>query len=409
MDKSAGRKGESDEEGDFYVKNLDTGEDVAAAKALGGFERLHIAEAKDEKTSDRLEEHGDDMSPFFEDDEEDDEYFDAALSEQISRTNFSYKPLSVPAGAVLQFLRVSAVGSSKDASGKTVSIFYLDVRCSQADPQVWTVYRRYSQFKALSERLRSEGYFIPLLPPKRLIGAFEIEFLKKRKDDLENWLKKLQEPHGAGAQRNPLLSEHYTRFLLDEANLPPRPLTRVLPSTDAKTEYKPTKVGLSDFEIIRVLGKGSFGKVMLVKKVANGELYAMKVLSRSFVARRKQIEHTRTERRILGKITHPFIVKLHYAFQTEKKLYFVLDYAAGGELFYHLEKMKKFPESYVVFYIAEITLALEELHRNQVIYRDLKPENILFDNEGHIKLADFGLAKENVSEATEGANSICGV
>ena len=137
-------------------------------------------------------------------------------------------------------------------------------------------------------------------------------------------------------------------------------------------------------------------------------MYAMKVLSKTNIVKRKQVEHTRTERSVLGTINHPFIVRLHYAFQTEDKLYFVLDYSAGGELFYHLSRMKKFNEATTRFYCAEITLALEELHAHDVVYRDLKPENILLDGEGHIKLVDFGLAKEGVHEPAEGANSLCG-
>lgn len=136
---------------------------------------------------------------------------------------------------------------------------------------------------------------------------------------------------------------------------------------------------ISDFELVRVIGKGSFGKVTLVKKKDDGMLYAMKVLdslsqrytayrsqvlSKPNIVKRKQVEHTRTERRVLGSINHPFIVKLHYAFQTDNKLYFVLDYAAGGELFYHLSRMKKFPEVMARFYCAEMTLALDELHKH---------------------------------------------
>jgi len=112
----------------------------------------------------------------------------------------------------------------------------------------------------------------------------------------------------------------------------------------------------------------------------------MKVLSKPNIIKRKQVEHTRTERRILGNINHPFIVKLHYAFQTEKKLFFVLDFAAGGELFYHLSNRKKFPDDMVKFYAAEITMALDTLHQHGVVYRDLKPENILLDKRGHIKI-----------------------
>jgi serine/threonine protein kinase len=123
-------------------------------------------------------------------------------------------------------------------------------------------------------------------------------------------------------------------------------------------------VSLEDFELVKVIGKGSFGKVTLVRKKNDQKLYAMKVLSKPNIVKRKQVEHTKTERRILGTLNHPFIVKLHYAFQTEEKLYFVLDYAAGGELFFHLSRLKKFPENATKFYSAEITLALEALHEH---------------------------------------------
>lgn len=108
----------------------------------------------------------------------------------------------------------------------------------------------------------------------------------------------------------------------------------------------------------------STAKVTLVRKKTDKKLYAMKVLNKADIVKRKQVEHTRTERRVLGTINHPFIVRLHFAFQTEEKLYFVLDYAAGGELFFHLSRLKKFPEATTRFYCAELTLALDELHKH---------------------------------------------
>lgn len=105
-------------------------------------------------------------------------------------------------------------------------------------------------------------------------------------------------------------------------------------------------------------------QVTLVRKKTDKKLFAMKVLNKADIVKRKQVEHTRTERRVLGTINHPFIVRLHYAFQTEEKLYFVLDYAAGGELFFHLSRLKKFPEATTRFYCAELTLALDELHKH---------------------------------------------
>ena len=120
------------------------------------------------------------------------------------------------------------------------------------------------------------------------------------------------------------------------------------------------------------------------------------------------MEHTKTERNVLGYVNHPFIVGLKMAFQSRDKLYFVLDYCAGGELFFHLSKVGKFSESRAAFYAAEIVLALEYIHQLDIVYRDLKPENVLLDARGHVRLTDFGLSKEGISCSSSGANSFCG-
>lgn len=141
----------------------------------------------------------------------------------------------------------------------------------------------------------------------------------------------------------------------------------------------------------------------------DGKLYAMKVLSKPNVLKRKQVEHTKTERRVLGGTSHPFVNSLHCAFQTSGKLYLVLNYCAGGELFFHLQKRGKFTLKETRFYAAEICLALSYLHTTKkVVYRDLKPENILLDIEGHVQLCDFGLAKDGVESTSGGASSMCG-
>lgn len=129
------------------------------------------------------------------------------------------------------------------------------------------------------------------------------------------------------------------------------------------------RVSLEDFSLIRVIGRGSFAKVTLVRKKDNSKIFAMKVLSKPQVVQRQQVEHTKTERRVLGVASHPFIVSLHYAFQTKDKLYFVLDYCPGGELFFHLTRMGKFSEEMTRFYLAELVVALEHLHSLGVIYR----------------------------------------
>ena len=179
-------------------------------------------------------------------------------------------------------------------------------------------------------------------------------------------------------------------------------------TTKALSDDDPTKVSKDDFTLIRVIGKGSFAKVLLVRKKDTGELFAMKVLSKPNVVKRKQVEHTRTERVVLGVIDHPFIASMHFAFQTTSKLYFVLEYCPGGEVFFHLSRQRTFPESTARIFAAELVLALHYLHTLGIAYRDLKPENILLDVDGHVKLTDFGLAKNGVAEGHRGAQSLCG-
>uniref|UniRef100_A0A4W5LXY3 Ribosomal protein S6 kinase n=1 Tax=Hucho hucho TaxID=62062 RepID=A0A4W5LXY3_9TELE len=169
------------------------------------------------------------------------------------------------------------------------------------------------------------------------------------------------------------------------------------------------KADARQFELLKVLGQGSFGKVFLVRKVTppdDNELYAMKVLRKATLKVRDRVR-TKMERDILADVNHPFVVKLHYAFQTEGKLYLILDFLRGGDLFTRLSKEVMFTEDDVKFYLAELALGLDHLHSLGIIYRDLKPENILLDEEGHIKLTDFGLCKEAVDQEKK-AYSFCG-
>uniref|UniRef100_A0A452TJ60 Ribosomal protein S6 kinase n=1 Tax=Ursus maritimus TaxID=29073 RepID=A0A452TJ60_URSMA len=173
------------------------------------------------------------------------------------------------------------------------------------------------------------------------------------------------------------------------------------------------KVGIENFELLKVLGTGAYGKVFLVRKISGhdaGKLYAMKVLKKATIVQKaKTTEHTRTERQVLEHIRQsPFLVTLHYAFQTETKLHLILDYINGGELFTHLSQRERFTEHEVRIYVGEIVLALEHLHKLGIIYRDIKLENILLDSNGHVVLTDFGLSKEFVAEEAERAYSFCG-
>jgi serine/threonine-protein kinase Psk1 len=170
------------------------------------------------------------------------------------------------------------------------------------------------------------------------------------------------------------------------------------------------KMASTDFTPMKCLGDGAFGTVLLVRQNATGRLFAQKQLTKAFLkVQKRRIESTMSERSILELVNrHPFIVNLYYAFQDHEKLYLILEYASGGELFRHLEMEKFFTEEVAAFYIAEIILALDYLHNTVgVIYRDLKPENCLLDAEGHLLLTDFGLSKVAVEDASTPGGSRC--
>uniref|UniRef100_A0A1A8UCH3 non-specific serine/threonine protein kinase n=1 Tax=Nothobranchius furzeri TaxID=105023 RepID=A0A1A8UCH3_NOTFU len=168
-----------------------------------------------------------------------------------------------------------------------------------------------------------------------------------------------------------------------------------------------SKVTMIDFDYLKLLGKGTFGKVILVKEKATGMYYAMKILRKEVIIAKDEVAHTVTESRVLQNTRHPFLTTLKYAFQTNDRLCFVMEYANGGELFFHLSRDRVFTEDRARFYGAEIVSALEYLHSRNVVYRDLKLENLMLDKDGHIKITDFGLCKEGI---TDGATmkTFCG-
>jgi len=172
-----------------------------------------------------------------------------------------------------------------------------------------------------------------------------------------------------------------------------------------KKHYGPT-----DFEILKLIGKGTFGQVYQVRKKDTRRIYAMKVLQKKVIVQKKEVAHTVGERNILVRTAmadSPFIVGLKFSFQTPSELYLVTDYMSGGELFWHLQKEGRFDERRAKFYIAELILAIQHLHNNDIVYRDLKPENILLDANGHIALCDFGLSKANLTK-NDTTNTFCG-
>jgi serine/threonine protein kinase len=155
---------------------------------------------------------------------------------------------------------------------------------------------------------------------------------------------------------------------------------------------------MDDFNIISVIGRGSYGKVMLCENKETKGLFAIKTVHKDRLLRSQKVHTVIFERNILGKLSHPFIVSLCFAFQTPEKFYLGLEYLPGGELFHHFKDKSKLDMEAVRYYIAEIALALDYLHVNGVIYRDLKPENVLLGADGYLKLTDFGLSKEIASQ-----------
>jgi len=168
------------------------------------------------------------------------------------------------------------------------------------------------------------------------------------------------------------------------------------------------KVGIDDFQKLKVVGKGAFGKVYLVKKKDTGQVFAMKMLNKRDIKERDEVTHTLSEKSVLSKVEHPFLARLYYSFQSDACLFFIMDFINGGEVFHHLSLEGSFSEERTRFYAAEITLGLEYLHKNGVIYRDLKPENLLLNYQGHVIITDFGLSKEGLNDPSSTTKTFCG-
>ncbi|KAE8668508.1 Serine/threonine-protein kinase AtPK2/AtPK19 [Hibiscus syriacus] len=183
----------------------------------------------------------------------------------------------------------------------------------------------------------------------------------------------------------------------------------ILENPDFLIESRPLEqqpVGLEAFEILKVVGQGAFGKVYQVRRNGTSDIYAMKVMRKDKIMEKNHAEYMISERDIIGKVDHPFIVPLRYSFQTKYRLYLVLDFVNGGHLFFQLYRQGLFREDLARIYTAEIVSAVSHLHANGIMHRDLKPENILLDADGHVMLTDFGLAKE--FDETTRSNSMCG-
>ena len=167
----------------------------------------------------------------------------------------------------------------------------------------------------------------------------------------------------------------------------------------------PSRISISCFEIIQVIGRGSYSIVSQVRKKDTGMIYALKSIEKCKILKENLKSHIMAERDILSSVKSPFVAKLRWAFQTRNKLHFLMDFYPGGELYTHLKNIRQFTESQAKFYFAEILLGLRSLHRKEIAYRDLKPENIVIDVDGHVRLTDFGLSRLDMYE---NSMSFCG-
>jgi len=225
-----------------------------------------------------------------------------------------------------------------------------------------------------------------------------MRYKQKNEPDMENWIRELQQ-----------VINKTNNTSIDKEDKNENDKEKKLKSDEIFSSDKDSKkkVGLDDFDLLCVVGRGSFGKVMKVKKKGDKKIYAMKILGKEMLMKQNMISYTKSEKQILQQIDHPFIVHLRYAFQTDTKLYLVLDFLSGGELFFHLSKEVKFDVDRARFYTAELVLAIGHLHSKDIIYRDLKPENVVLDHEGHVQVTDFGLAKKDISNNTP-THTFCG-
>nr|AAX89404.1 atypical protein kinase c [Phallusia mammillata]CAB3265163.1 protein kinase C iota type-like [Phallusia mammillata] len=213
-----------------------------------------------------------------------------------------------------------------------------------------------------------------------------------------------------GARRWYKLKRKLKRFK-KRPRIPIYPIPENLERPETKHDGQPAPApgfGLKDFDMIKVIGRGSYAKVLLVKLKTTQKAYAMKVIKKELVQDEEDVDWVQTEKHVFETASnYPFLVGLHSCFQTPARLFFVIEYVSGGDLMFHMQRQRKLPEEHARFYAAEIILALHFLHEKGIIYRDLKLDNVLLDSEGHIKLTDYGMCKEGIRKGDTTA-TFCG-